>query len=129
MSEVKKMSVTDQAEVRKDLYAMAIDGIEMTSTYSVETVSDGALVSLGEGQYALIKIVCKDATKFDVDECRKDYRAKLEREAERAEKMAATARKKAEKEKAKAEKAKGKDKKEVEIEDTPAEVHPDSVEE
>lgn len=90
-----KLSVTEQAAARKELYDLALAGIG--EIHEVETVSDGALVHLPNDQFALIKIVIKDPTKFDLATERAAYADKLAGEKERAEKSAAVAAKKAEK--------------------------------
>lgn len=104
MSEVKKLPVAEQAKVRKDLYDATVEALGAAG-YETETVSDGALIHLGEGQYALLKIAIKDPEKFDLDIARADYAEKQQKAAERAAKAAETAATKAAKEAEKAAKA------------------------
>lgn len=91
----EKLSVTEQATLRKELYDLALAGVG--EVHEVETVSDGALVHLPNDQFALIKIVYKDPTKFDLATERAEYAEKLAGEKARAEKSTALAAKKAEK--------------------------------
>ena len=98
-----KLTVAEQAALRKEVYDLALAGVG--AVHEVETVSDGALVHLPNDQFALVKVVYKDPTKFDLAECRAEYAEKCAAEKVRAEKSAELARKKVEKEAEKAKKA------------------------
>ena len=104
----EKMSVKDQAIVRSHLYEVALNAIVQDGK-ETEVIADGALIHLGDGQFAKLKISVCDATKFDLDATRADYMEKLAKQAELARKRAAAAaekeRKAAEREAAKAAKA------------------------
>lgn len=104
----EKMSVKDQAIVRSHLYEVALNAIVQDGK-ETEVIADGALIHLGDGQFAKLKISVCDATKFDLDATRADYMEKLAKQAELARKRADVAaekeRKAAEREAAKAAKA------------------------
>lgn len=102
-----KMSIKDQAAARASLYEVCTTAL-FEKGYDSEPVCDGSLIHLPNGQFAVIKISIKDATKFNLEEEREKYTEKQVAAAERAEKAAEKARKKAEKAKEKAEKAKEK---------------------
>ena len=93
---VEKMGTKEQAVVRSHLYEVALNAIVQDGK-ETEVVSDGALIHLGDGQYAKLKISVCDATKFDLEDTRAKYQEKLARAAEAAEKRAEAARVKAEK--------------------------------
>lgn len=101
----EKMSVKDQAIVRSHLYEVALNAIVQDGK-ETEVISDGALIHLGDGQFAKLKISVCDASKFDLEATRAEYQEKLAKQAEmaqkRAEAAAEKARKAAEKEAAKA---------------------------
>lgn len=101
----EKMSVKDQAIVRSHLYEVALNAIVQDGK-ETEVIADGALIHLGDGQFAKLKISVCDATKFDLDATRTDYMEKLAKQAELARKRADAAaekeRKAAEREAAKA---------------------------
>ena len=105
--EKTKMSVKDQAIVRSHLYEVALNAIVQDGK-ETEVIADGALIHLGDGQFAKMKISICDATKFDLEATRAEYQEKLAKQAElaqkRAEAAAEKARKVAEREAAKAEK-------------------------
>ena len=102
------MSVKDQAIVRSHLYEVALNAIVQDGK-ETEVIADGALIHLGDGQFAKLKISVCDATKFDLEATRAEYQEKLAKQAElaqkRAEAAAEKARKVAEREAAKAAKA------------------------
>lgn len=102
------MSVKDQAIVRSHLYEVALNAIVQDGK-ETEVIADGALIHLGDGQFAKLKISVCDATKFDLEATRAEYQEKLAKQAElaqkRAEAAAEKARKAAEREVAKAAKA------------------------
>jgi hypothetical protein len=104
----EKMSVKDQAIVRSHLYEVALNAIVQDGK-ETEVIADGALIHLGDGQFAKLKISVCDATKFDLGAARADYMEKLAKQAELARKRADAAaekeRKAAEREAAKAAKA------------------------
>lgn len=106
------MSVKDQAIVRSHLYEVALNAIVQDGK-ETEVIADGALIHLGDGQFAKLKISVCDATKFDLEATRAEYQEKLAKQAElaqkRAEAAAEKARKAAEHEAAKAAKAAGKE--------------------
>lgn len=101
----EKMSVKDQAIVRSHLYEVALNAIVQDGK-ETEVISDGALIHLGDGQFAKLKISVCDASKFDLEATRTKYQEKLAKQAkaaqEKAEAAAEKARKAAEKEAAKA---------------------------
>lgn len=105
---IEKMSVKDQAVVRSHLYEVALNAIVQDGK-ETEVIADGALIHLGDGQFAKLKISVCDATKFDLEATRAEYQEKLAKQAElaqkRAEAAAEKARKAAEREAAKAAKA------------------------
>ena len=94
--EKTKMSVKDQAIVRSYLYEVALNAIVQDGK-ETEVIADGALIHLGDGQFAKLKISVCDATKFDLDATRAKYQEKLAKQAELAQKRAEAARIKAEK--------------------------------
>lgn len=102
------MSVKDQAIVRSHLYEVALNAIVQDGK-ETEVIADGALIHLGDGQFAKLKISVCDATKFDLEATRAEYQEKLAKQAELAQKRAEAAaekvRKAAEREAAKAAKA------------------------
>lgn len=102
------MSVKDQAIVRSHLYEVALNAIVQDGK-ETEVIADGALIHLGDGQFAKLKISVCDATKFDLEATRAEYQEKLAKQAElaqkRAEAAAEKARKAAEREAAKVAKA------------------------
>lgn len=104
----EKMSVKDQAIIRSHLYEVALNAIVQDGK-ETEVIADGALIHLGDGQFAKLKISVCDATKFDLEATRAEYQEKLAKQAElaqkRAEAAAEKARKAAEREAAKAAKA------------------------
>ena len=108
----EKISVKDQAIVRSHLYEVALNAIVQDGK-ETEVIADGALIHLGDGQFAKLKISVCDATKFDLEATRAEYQEKLAKQAElaqkRAEAAAEKARKAAEREAAKAAKAAGKE--------------------
>ena len=89
----EKMSVKDQAIVRSHLYEVALNAIVQDGK-ETEVIADGALIHLGDGQFAKLKISVCDATKFSLDAARADYQ---EKQAELARKRAEAAAIKAEK--------------------------------
>lgn len=92
----EKMSVKDQAVVRSHLYEVALNAIVQDGK-ETEVISDGALIHLGDGQFAKLKISVCDPTKFDLEATRAAYQEKLAKQAELAQKRAEAARIKAEK--------------------------------
>lgn len=102
---VEKMSQKDQAIVRSHLYEVALNAIVQDGK-ETEVIADGALIHLGDGQFAKLKVSVCDATKFDLEATRAEYQEKLAKQAElaqkRAEAAAEKARKAAEREAAKA---------------------------
>ena len=92
----EKMSVKDQAVVRARLYEVALNAI-VGEGYQTEVVADGALIHLGDGQYAKMKISVCDASKFNLEDVRAEYQEKLEKQAELAQKRAEAAAEKARK--------------------------------
>lgn len=92
----EKMSVKDQAVVRSRLYEVALNAIVQDGK-ETEVIADGALIHLGDGQYAKLKISVCDASKFDLDSEREKYSEKLRKQAELAEKKLEAAKIKAEK--------------------------------
>lgn len=99
----KKMSVKDQVTVRSHLYEVALNAIVQDGK-ETEVIADGALIHLGDGQFAKMKISICDATKFDLEDTRAKYQEKLAKQAEMAEKRAEAMRIKAEKAEKKAKK-------------------------
>ena len=93
---MEKMSVKDQAIVRARLYEVAL-GAVVNEGMQTEVVSDGALIHLGDGQYAKMKISVCDATKFSLEDERAKYQEKLDKQAELAQKRADVAAEKARK--------------------------------
>lgn len=91
-----KMSVKDQAVVRSHLYEVALNAIVQDGK-ETEVIADGALIHLGDGQFAKLKISVCDATKFDLDATRAEYQEKLAKQAELAQKRAEAAAEKARK--------------------------------
>ena len=94
--EKTKMSVKDQAIIRSHLYEIALNAIVQDGK-ETEVIADGALIHLGDGQFAKLKISVCDATKFDLEATRAEYQEKLAKQAELAQKRAEAARIKAEK--------------------------------
>lgn len=92
---MEKMSIAKATETRATLYETALRAISVAG-YPTETIKGGALISLGDGQYAKMNISICDATKFDLEKTRQEYREAVERAAERAEAKAKKAREKAE---------------------------------
>lgn len=92
----EKMSVKDQAVVRSHLYEVALNAIVQDGK-ETEVISDGALIHLGDGQFAKLKISVCDPTKFDLEATRVRYQEKLTKQAELAEKRAEAAAEKARK--------------------------------
>ena len=91
----EKLTVLEQAELRKDIYAIAIKALE--EKFETGPISDGVLIYCGDGQYASLKVTYKDPTKFDLEATIAEYDEKVAKEAERAEKAIEAAAKKAEK--------------------------------
>ena len=52
----EKMKVAEQAKYRAELYGAASEAFQ-SKGYTTETISDGMLVHLGEGQYSKVKIL------------------------------------------------------------------------
>lgn len=92
----EKMSVKEQSVVRSHLYEIALGAI-VGDGKETEVISDGALIHLGDEQYAKLKISVCDATKFDLQAVRDEYQEKLRKQAEAAEKRAEAAAEKARK--------------------------------
>lgn len=92
----EKMSVKEQSTVRAHLYEVALGAI-VNDGKETEVISDGALIHLGNGQYAKMKISVCDATKFDLEVVRQEYQEKLAKQAELAKKRAEAAEEKAKK--------------------------------
>ena len=92
----EKMNVKEQASVRAGLYETALNAIANKGLMT-EIIADGALIHLGDGQYAKLKISVCDATKFSLEDARADYQEKLEKQAELAQKRAEVAAEKARK--------------------------------
>ena len=109
----EKMSVKDQVVVRSHLYEVALNAVVQDGK-ETEVIADGALIHLGDGQFAKLKISICDATKFDLEATRAEYQEKLAKQAELAEKRAEAARIKAEKAEKKAAKEAAKAAKEAE---------------
>lgn len=105
----EKLNTKEQAVLRKEIYNLALERI--AEEYAVETVSDGALIFMPEGQMVLLKAIYKDPTKFSLEEAREEYIEKCKREKERLEKAAEVAKKRAEKEAEKLAKAESASKK------------------
>lgn len=99
-----KLSQKEQAEVRGNLYKVALGAIQALGN-ETEVVSEGAIIHLPDGQYARLKITYCNPEKFSLEVEREEYRDKLARAAERQEKAAAKAKEKAEKAAARAAKA------------------------
>lgn len=93
---IEKMSVKDQAVVRSHLYEVALNAIVQDGK-ETEVIADGALIHLGDGQFAKMKISICDATKFDLEATRAEYQEKLAKQAELAQKKAEAAAEKARK--------------------------------
>ena len=100
----EKMKVAEQAAIRANIYNAAGASIQEMG-YSTETISDGMLIHLGEGQYAKLKVSICDPTKFDLEIERETYAQKMRDAAERAEKARLKAEEKERKAKEKAAKA------------------------
>ena len=100
----EKMNVAEQAKYRAELYGAASEAFQ-SKGYTTETISDGMLVHLGEGQYSKVKISICDPAKFDLDHEREVYAQKMADAAERAEKARLKAEEKERKAKEKAAKA------------------------
>lgn len=92
----EKMSVKDQAIVRSHLYEVALNAIVQDGK-ETEVIADGALIHLGDGQFAKLKVSVCDATKFDLEATRAEYQEKLAKQAELAQKRAEAAAEKARK--------------------------------
>lgn len=92
----EKMSVKEQAIVRANLYETVL-GAVVASGKQTEVIADGALIHLGDGQFAKLKISVCDATKFDLENERAVYQEKLAKQAEMAQKRADAAAEKARK--------------------------------
>lgn len=92
----EKMSVKEQSAVRSHLYEVALGAI-VADDKETEVISDGALIHLGDGQFAKMKISVCDATKFDLEVTRQEYQEKLAKQAELAKKRAEAAEEKARK--------------------------------
>ena len=92
----EKMSVKDQAIVRSHLYEIALNAIVQDGK-ETEVISDGALIHLGDGQFAKLKISVCDPTKFNLEDVREKYQEKLAKQAELAQKRAEAAAEKARK--------------------------------
>ena len=105
---MEKMNKAVEAEVRKNLYEVALDALAREG-FTTEVIKDGALIHLPDGYFAKVKVSICDATKFDLDVTRAEYQELLQKRAEAAEKKAQKAREKAEKEAVKAIKAAEKD--------------------
>lgn len=101
---MEKMKVSEQAAIRAKLYGATGEAIESCG-YSTETVADGMLVHLGNGQYGKVKISICDPTKFDLEVAREEYAKKTKEAAERAEKARQRAEEKERKAKERAVKA------------------------
>lgn len=93
---MEKMSIKDQVVVRSHLYEVALNAI-VNDGKQTEVISDGALIHLGDGQYAKLKISICDATKFSLEDEREAYQEKLAKQAELAQKRAEAAAEKARK--------------------------------
>lgn len=100
----EKMKVAEQAAVRAKIYGVAGAAVEDIG-YTTETISDGMLIHLGEGQYAKLKVSVCDPTKFDLEAERDAYAEKTREAAERAEKARLKAEEKERKAKERAAKA------------------------
>ena len=98
---MEKMSMAKQAETRAMLYEKALNPLAVAG-FKTETIKGGALIDLGEGQFAKLNISICDATKFDLEKTRAEYQEAVAKAAERAEAKAQKAREKAEKAAAKA---------------------------
>ena len=72
----EKMKVAEQAKYRAELYGAASEAFQ-SKGYTTETISDGMLVHLGEGQYSKVKISICDPAKFDLDHEREVYAQKM----------------------------------------------------
>lgn len=81
----EKMNAKEQAEIRAKLYDMVLAPI-VQNGMSTEIISDGALIHLGNEQYATIKVTIKDASKFNIEAEREKYRQKVARQEEKAAK-------------------------------------------
>lgn len=101
---IEKMKTTEQAAIRAELYGLAGKSFEEKG-YTTETISDGMLVHLGEGQYCRVKVSYCTPEKFDLDHEREVYAQKMKDAAERAEKARLKAEEKERKAKEKAAKA------------------------
>ena len=93
---IEKMSPKDQAIVRSHLYEVALSAIVQDGK-ETEVIKDGALIHLGDGQFAKLKISVCDASKFDLEKTRAEYQEKLANQAEMARKKAEAAAEKARK--------------------------------
>ena len=97
---MEKMTTQEAATTRAGLYATTRDALEAAG-FPTESIKGGALIDLGNGQYAKLAISICDATKFDLEATRAEYHAQVEaRElaAKKAiEKAAEKARREAEK--------------------------------
>ena len=98
----EKMKVAEQAKYRAELYGAASEAFQ-SKGYTTETISDGMLVHLGEGQYSKVKISICDPANLDHE--REVYAQKMADAAERAEKARLKAEEKERKAKEKAAKA------------------------
>lgn len=92
----EKMSVKEQASVRANLYEIALSAVA-DKGMQTEVVADGALIHLGNDQYAKLKISVCDASKFNLEDERAIYQEKLAKQAEMAQKRADAAAEKARK--------------------------------
>lgn len=106
MEDLKKLSPKESAEIRANLYELALDAIELAG-FETEPIKGGALIHLNDGYFAKLAISACDVTKFNLENTRAEYQAQLAKRAEAAQKAAIRAAEKAEKEaKAAAKKAK-----------------------
>lgn len=101
---MEKMNVKQQAEVRANLYDIAINGFH-GAELETEAICDGLLIHLPDGYFAKMKISICDATKFDLAAERENYAEKLQKQSERAEAARLRAEEKARKAAEKAAKA------------------------
>lgn len=85
---MEKMPTTQQAEVRKNVYGLIVETLNMNG-FNTEPVKGGVLVDLGEGYFGTVSFSVHDATKFDVETVRALYQESLEKKAEKAAKAAA----------------------------------------
>lgn len=101
---MEKMKVSEQAAIRAKLYDAAGTAIKDCG-YTTETIADGMLIHLGDGQYGKVKISICDPSKFNLEAVREEYAKKTAMVAERAEKARQKAEEKERKAKERAVKA------------------------